>query len=49
MELTERFPVGLGQLIFPLVPGKAGTQFFGQGPDARFRGHERGVAVSVEK
>jgi hypothetical protein len=26
---------------FPLVPAKAGTQFFGKGLDARFHGHER--------
>jgi len=30
-------------VMLPLVPAKAGTQRFGQGLDARFRGHERRV------
>jgi hypothetical protein len=28
-----------------LVPAKAGTQFFGQGLDSRFRGNERSVLL----
>jgi hypothetical protein len=31
----------------PLVPAKAGTQFFDEGLDARFRGHERRMVLSA--